>query len=579
MLGVAVASAIALTGCDDVLAEIQKGLLAANTPAYGIALSKEAYVFPNADAKLALRVINIGTEPTGVLTAELFGDSEAFKLSKKILPSIKFGRSISLTVTAAAELAAETYDAVVVVSGANGIEATLEVSFTVEEAEEPVTDEDDAEADDTVTDDKTAIGVDKGSGEDAAKHGDGKPETETVTEQPEAEKIYTVTFDLNYTGAPNPSANQEIAEGKYAERPANPVRTGYTFGGWFTDAAGTNKWDFDINTVKWPTTLYAKWTRNTYTVTFNTGNVEPTPVPLPAVPHASTITNPAVTKTGHILDGWYKETAKITKWNFNTDTVKEDITLYGTWTGRAVWLESKETTWSVTNGSAVSIFAETTSESEYTSYTDETHYTYKRSSQSGTTIYEYEMSRNGVSAHEVDITRYANGNVNTAVVDSVYDADSGLVKQYTSTKTTTSSSGVTSSPSVTEFSYTVILQNTAADGTKPYKRYVTSTGGIGNYSIYTIKDGVTLSELGYNAGSLLYTRTYTFPDHPVIRERLPKLTLESYTSASTPSSSRYETCELLASTDTTLSFRINQFYSSNSLRSQSYYTYTKRTLP
>jgi hypothetical protein len=30
--------------------------------------------------------------------------------------------------------------------------------------------------------------------------------------------VYTLSFDLNYTGAPNPPANQQIGEGKYAKR-------------------------------------------------------------------------------------------------------------------------------------------------------------------------------------------------------------------------------------------------------------------------------------------------------------------------------------------------------------------------
>jgi uncharacterized repeat protein (TIGR02543 family) len=216
----------------------------------------------------------------------------------------------------------------------------------------------------------------------------------------------TITFNLNYTGATNTPPNQEIGEGGKITPPNVPVRAGYIFGGWFTDAAGTGaEWDFDTRTVttnldlyakwlqitytvtfslseapvtapvhqavphggkitepnpapqwtgftfvgwytttdyatKWnfdspiiaDITLYARWTRNTYKVTFDTGNVEPTPVPLPAVPYEDKITVSALTKTGYTFDGWYKNAAKTTKWDFGTDTVKGDITLYGTWT-------------------------------------------------------------------------------------------------------------------------------------------------------------------------------------------------------------------------------------------------------
>jgi uncharacterized repeat protein (TIGR02543 family) len=284
-------------------------------------------------------------------------------------------------------------------------------------------------------------------------------------------------------------------------------------------------------------------------------------------------------RTGCTFDGWYRNAAGTgAAWNFGTDTVTENITLYAKW---AVWLESKCTNWNVTNGSAVSIARETTTESEYTSYTDETHYTYNESYQISTTIYETEIIRNGEAAHEVEIRRYAGGGADTYVYDRVYDADSGLLKQETITKTTTNSSGaITGTPYVNEMVWTVTLQNTAADGTKTYKRSL--VGSSGYYYIYTIKDGVTLGYLYYSPdGSLYDTRTYTFPDNPVIRERLPTLILESITFAPPDTSgSRYETCEFLASTDTTLTVRIKKFdVFTDVLATQYDYTYTKRTLP
>jgi uncharacterized repeat protein (TIGR02543 family) len=38
-----------------------------------------------------------------------------------------------------------------------------------------------------------------------------------------------------------------------------------------------------------------------------------------------------MTKTGYTFDGWYKENAKTTRWDFDTDIVTENITLYGEW--------------------------------------------------------------------------------------------------------------------------------------------------------------------------------------------------------------------------------------------------------
>jgi hypothetical protein len=173
--------------------------------------------------------------------------------------------------------------------------------------------------------------------------------------------------------------------------------------------------------------------------------------------------------------------------------------------------------------------------------------------------------------------------VDTAAYDYVYDTDSGLIKQesYTITDMT---NGVTAPPYVShEYFYTVTLLNTDADGKKTYKSSATITSVTVNYELYTIKDGITLSRLLYSGatGALLHNDTYTFPDNPVIRERLPKLTMFSTDySDLVGSSNRHETCELLASTDTSLTVRIKEFYTStNHLRLQVDYTYTKRTHP
>jgi uncharacterized repeat protein (TIGR02543 family) len=82
-----------------------------------------------------------------------------------------------------------------------------------------------------------------------------------------ATRLYTVTFDLNYTGATNSPDNQKIDEVGKVTIPTPPTRTGYTFGGWFTDAAGTGAaWDFDKDTVTEDITLYAKWMPLTFAV-------------------------------------------------------------------------------------------------------------------------------------------------------------------------------------------------------------------------------------------------------------------------------------------------------------------------
>ena len=70
---------------------------------------------------------------------------------------------------------------------------------------------------------------------------------------------YTVTFDANGHGeAP---AKQSVKYGSTVTKPADPAAEGYTFGGWFTDQACTNAYDFS-KPVTDNLILYAKWTEN-----------------------------------------------------------------------------------------------------------------------------------------------------------------------------------------------------------------------------------------------------------------------------------------------------------------------------
>ncbi|HOI46357.1 MAG TPA: InlB B-repeat-containing protein, partial [Bacilli bacterium] len=76
---------------------------------------------------------------------------------------------------------------------------------------------------------------------------------------------YTVSFD-SIGGSIVP--NQTINHGSVATIPTAPTKTGYTFGGWYTTNALTTPYEFTI-AVTQNITIYAKWTINTYTVTFD----------------------------------------------------------------------------------------------------------------------------------------------------------------------------------------------------------------------------------------------------------------------------------------------------------------------
>ena len=83
------------------------------------------------------------------------------------------------------------------------------------------------------------------------------------------------------------------------------------------------------DTVTRTMTLMAKWVQ-THTVTFDTnGGSAVGPVIVDA---DSTVTEPIdPTKSGYNFGGWYKENTFQTPWNFDTDTVTANLTLYAKW--------------------------------------------------------------------------------------------------------------------------------------------------------------------------------------------------------------------------------------------------------
>jgi len=53
--------------------------------------------------------------------------------------------------------------------------------------------------------------------------------------------------------------SQSVADGELATEPAVPTKTGFTFGGWYSDLDLTVAWDFSADTVDSDMMLYAKW--------------------------------------------------------------------------------------------------------------------------------------------------------------------------------------------------------------------------------------------------------------------------------------------------------------------------------
>ncbi len=141
------------------------------------------------------------------------------------------------------------------------------------------------------------------------------------------EKTYTVTFDTVDGGT---IEAQTVREGSSATAPTEPTKEHYTFGGWFAKDA-TEAFDFANTPITADITLTAKWIPVKYTVTFNSN--DGSAVAEQKVDYGKAVVKPAnPTKAGFSFGGWYKDAELKTAWDFETDTVAGDMTLYANWT-------------------------------------------------------------------------------------------------------------------------------------------------------------------------------------------------------------------------------------------------------
>ncbi len=139
---------------------------------------------------------------------------------------------------------------------------------------------------------------------------------------------YTISFD-SQEGSPCEDIMVSY-EHDYGTLPT-PNRTGFSFAGWYTQpSGGILVTSTTTVTTASDHTLYAKWTINTHTVTFNPQGG--TAVAPKTAQYNATITAPTPpTRAGYVFQGWYKEASCTNAWIFSTEKVTADITLYAKW--------------------------------------------------------------------------------------------------------------------------------------------------------------------------------------------------------------------------------------------------------
>ena len=171
----------------------------------------------------------------------------------------------------------------------------------------------------------------------------------------------------------NGGSELESIKGQYGEtitRPANPIREGYHLVGWYTDIDLQIPWDFDVDTLQGNMTLYAKWESgdpiveeteeenekggfgilllilalglalvaalvaflllSKKTVKFETRCRKK--IKDQKVKKGDLVQRPEQPKRpGRTFAGWYLDEECTERWDFETDTVEGNMTLYAKW--------------------------------------------------------------------------------------------------------------------------------------------------------------------------------------------------------------------------------------------------------
>ena len=167
----------------------------------------------------------------------------------------------------------------------------------------------------------------------------------------------TVTYNSN--GGSTVSNGSTTTGGTMTSAPADPIQTGFTFAGWYTDSGLTTQAVFP-NFVHGQTsnfTLYAKWSANTLTVTYNSNGGS-------AVSNGSTTTGGTMasapadpTKAGYSFAGWFTNAGLTTQAVFPNFVHGQtaNFTLYAKWSANTLTV-----TYNSNGGSAVSNGSTTT---------------------------------------------------------------------------------------------------------------------------------------------------------------------------------------------------------------------------
>ncbi|MBQ2937424.1 MAG: InlB B-repeat-containing protein [Clostridia bacterium] len=140
---------------------------------------------------------------------------------------------------------------------------------------------------------------------------------------------YNITYELN--GGENNAENPKTYTYGIETVLKDPTRLGHTFEGWYKEAEFTNKIEKIEATQTGDITVYAKWTANSYDISYELNGGTNNPDNLDQYTYGEETTLKDPTKDGNTFEGWYTEPEFINKIEKIDPTQIGDIIIYAKW--------------------------------------------------------------------------------------------------------------------------------------------------------------------------------------------------------------------------------------------------------
>lgn len=139
------------------------------------------------------------------------------------------------------------------------------------------------------------------------------------------------TYRINFiTDGGSKIESMEVVKGVIPTKPADPVKEGFEFVGWYADAELTEEYLFDKGLMK-NIVIYAKWAK-LFTITFES-NCDEVVEPI-EVKEGDVIIRPQITNDELTLIGWYLDAEFENEYDFK-QTVTSNLVLYAKWVDTA----------------------------------------------------------------------------------------------------------------------------------------------------------------------------------------------------------------------------------------------------